>query len=669
MKSSTVAAASYVQEPAVTLGTRPASDYVISRYADGRVASLYGDLQWDWTPYSSNGRHAFLNFKFWRDSEPSLPARELLLSEIQFIMYLLARKRLGSTLSGKTLGGYLAGLRSMARFCEQNAICLQDILSRKEHLLSYVLERSTRQTPCHAVNLLSTLAGIGAKELGYEVLGDQVIKALRQLLQQHFAPTRQHSPIPTRIYSQVISVLIGELTAFESVAEAYLGLTAQCVSNPLLGRSKASQRAAAARLNIALNRPKARFPELLAQQGLTEYFREKGLKPAVRGLTRGLARIQVVARLVIHVFTGMRDEEVSALQYSCLQTERRCGKDHFVLAGSTTKFNHGRAKSVRWVTGQEAARAVRVARRITDLCYLAFNRQGDPAQPTPATAPLFAAISYLECGTHRPTSTHGRMLPGRLAHWSRLNELRALLQPTIEEADLHELEQIDPHRAWRSESRFQPGIPWTLNSHQLRRSLALYAQRSGLVSLPSLRRQLQHITEEMSRYYARGSAFAKDLIGDNKNHFGCDWQDAQPVSAAMSYLKNVLLTDEVLFGAHGNWIEKRLRDPDDTVTIDRETTMRRFKKGELAYRETSLGGCANTQTCDKLPIGWLNIECVKGCRHFVGRLPKLERAITLQTKLIKSLEPTSAEFRIEGNDLDVLIKARDRVRQRVKELA
>ena len=92
-------------------------------------------------------------------------------------------------------------------------------------------------------------------------------------------------------------------------------------------------------------------------------------------------------------------------------------------------------------------------------------------------------------------------------------------------------EQIDPHRAWRSEPRFQLGVPWTLTSHQLRRSLALYAQRSGLVSLPSLRRQLQHITEEMSRYYARGSAFANNIIGDNKHHFGHDWQDAQPVSA------------------------------------------------------------------------------------------------------------------------------------------
>jgi hypothetical protein len=632
------------------------------------VASRYSELTWDWTPYSSSGRYKVLNFKFWDDAATALPAHALLLAEMRLIMYLLIRKRLGATLSDKTLIAYIDVLRHMARFCSQNTLRIRDILTDKDHLLSYVLERPTRHTMRQISQLLSILGGLGVEELGYEVLGDQARKALGQLVEQYFAPHRQCPPIPTRIYSRIISVLMQELTEFESNAESYLSLMAQCISNPLLGRAEGSQWKAAARLNIPLDRPKIALPELLARHSLTEYFRRKDLSLNIRGLLRGLARIAVVGRLVIHVFTGMRDEEVSALQYACLQTTRRCGKDHFVLVGSTTKLNHGRAKTVHWVTNQEAARAVKVAQRITDLCHRAFNRQADPATPTPDNAPLFAAISYIVRG-HSPIPSPGRMLPGRLAHWSRLTELRSLLQPAIEEADLRELEQIDPHRAWRSEPQFQLGSPWTLTSHQLRRSLALYAQRSGLVSLPSLRRQLQHITEEMSRYYARGSAFAKDFIGDNKHHFGCDWQDAQPISAAMSYLKNVLLTDEVLFGAHGNWIENRLRDPSSTVIVNsREETLRRFKRGELAYRETSLGGCANTQTCDKLPIGWLNIECVKGCRHFVGRLPKLERAIAVQTKLIRSVDPTSAELRIESNDLDVLVKARDKVYQRLRGL-
>jgi len=77
----------------------------------------------------------------------------------------------------------------------------------------------------------------------------------------------------------------------------YLGLMEECISNPLLGRGRSSQRKAAARLNIALVRPKIGFSELLERQELTDYFRANGLSPNVRGLLRGLARISIVARL------------------------------------------------------------------------------------------------------------------------------------------------------------------------------------------------------------------------------------------------------------------------------------------------------------------------------------------------------------------------------------
>ncbi len=103
-----------------------------------------------------------------------------------------------------------------------------------------------------------------------------------------------------------------------------------------------------------------------------------------------------------------------------------------------------------------------------------------------------------------------------------MKALRKRLEPIIEDADIRELEHIDPHRAWRSEEKFHLGKPWLFTSHQLRRSLALYAQRPGFVSLPSLRRQLQHITNEMSRYYAKGSSFAENFIGDDKEHFGLE---------------------------------------------------------------------------------------------------------------------------------------------------
>lgn len=165
----------------------------------------------------------------------------------------------------------------------------------------------------------------------------------------------------------------------------------------------------------------------------------------------------------------------------------------------------------------------------------------------------------------------------------------------------------------------------------------------------------------MSRYYARGSAFAKNFIGDDKQHFGNEWQDTQPVSAALSYIANVLLSDDVLFGGHANWMEHRLRGNDGVVAVDRAATIRRFRKGELSYRETFLGGCTNTEECNQIALKWLDVDCLAGCRNMVGNLTKLNRVIAAQTRLVESLDSNSVEFKAEKADLDVLVATRNKV--------
>jgi len=405
---------------------------------------------------------------------------------------------------------------------------------------------------------------------------------------------------------------------------------------------------------------------LLEEHGLASYFAAKALTPGVFGLSVGLSRLQVVCRLTIHVFSGMRDEEVGQLPYKCLDSSTQSGKRHYFITGATTKLNRGRRKAASWVTNAEAARAVGLAQRMAELCWkVAAVRSSSPLPALEAT-PLFVSMAYLGLAGQLPKGDSARLVAAKL-DLSGYPKLRASLQPTITEQDLGELEQIDPHRAWRAETRFQLGQHWTLTTHQLRRSLALYAQRSGLVSLPSLRRQLQHLTEEMSRHYARGSAFADDFIGRNKDHFGNEWREMQPISSALSYILNVLTTDDVLFGAHGNWVEHRLRGADGVLLVDRQTTINRFKKGELAYKETLLGGCTATERCDIQPVKWLNVDCVRGCKNMVGRASKLDRVIAAQTRLVESLDPETSEHRTEHADLQVLLNARQRVQERLNE--
>ena len=270
--------------------------------------------------------------------------------------------------------------------------------------------------------------------------------------------------------------------------------------------------------------------------------------------------------------------------------------------------------------------------------------------------PLFVSVGYLGFVGKKLNPDGKQFVPGTMSHRMLPPSCVAL----IEEGDIQELEQIDSHRAWRTEDKFGIGKPWPFTSHQTRRSLALYAQRSGLVSLPSLRRQLKHITDEMARYYSRGSAFAKNFIGDDKEHFGLEWQSTQAESSAISYRVNVLLTDQVLFGAHATWVRQQLKRTEGTVLADRIVTLKRFKKGEMAYKETILGGCTNIGPCEKVAVRWLHTACVvDDCKNLVGNASKLDLVITAQTRLIEGLDLHSVEYRTEMQDLQTLIKARD----------
>jgi hypothetical protein len=263
-----------------------------------------------------------------------------------------------------------------------------------------------------------------------------------------------------------------------------------------------------------------------------------------------------------------------------MEVTTSAGKEHCLVLGRTTKFNHGLIKRTKWVTNDEGHRAITISKSIADFIYGILDVK--PAKSTDRINkfPLFVSVAYLPiCQTD--FVTYDGMYRTGSFHVYYFDKLKKNIFPKIEDGDIRELEQIDPHRAWRSETKFRIGQTWPFKTHQLRRSLALYAHRSGLVSLTSLRRQLKHITEEMTRYYSRGSTYAKNLIGDDNEHFGKEWQETAPMSAALSYFANVIFSDEVLFGGHANWLNNQLREPGSIIKFDRSETIRRFKKGLL----------------------------------------------------------------------------------------
>ncbi|MFM0656216.1 hypothetical protein [Paraburkholderia sediminicola] len=642
-----------------SIPSHPTDDFAISWYADGSVASTYGEFKWIYPPNTPAEKWRFLNFRYWGDSNEITARRRDLVAEIHWLFFLGVEYDSRAT-SFKGRQQRLITLRKLAVHCEDEELTICELLSDPSKLLRFV-HVAPQYFSIQLISLCRMLARLGTEVTGYSVPGANSLGPLKEVAARFCQSVGQHPPLPTRIYSQVLSVLAEELSDFQKIAQNYLDLASRCSIDPLFGRYGNTKKA----LRRKEGGPIDPMPELLEQYGLTEYFKAKELTSAIQGLSHGLNRIMTISRLTIQAFSGMRDNEVQGLMYGCLEERIAQGRTHYVIHGVTTKLNKGKRKEARWITNEEGARAIKVARQITALNHDLFMRGKKNAATNERNVPLLASITYFKFSGKMPNAggNNELMLAGfSVVQHSAYADLRKLLQPLIVEEDLAELEQIDLHRAWRSEQKFRLGQAWTFTTHQLRRSLALYAQRSGLVSLPSLRRQLQHIAEAMSRYYAKGSAFAQDFIGDYKEHFAHEWRETQPISSALSYINHALLTDDVLFGGHGNWIEHRLRDDNGEIEVDRERTLKRFKKGEIAYQETVLGGCTKTGPCDRRPVEWLNIDCINGCTHLVGQLRKLEHVIVVQKRLVASLDPLSRAYQSEKADLDLLVSVRDKVR-------
>jgi hypothetical protein len=640
-------------------GRVPADTFIVSKDRYGKPKSVFSELMWDFSAYNPDGKVEKLYFAFWGSGRPT-EAQLRLSGEARYIVFCLIWRRTGSPLSTGTLRNYLSVLSRLADYADGSSTSIASVLGSHSQLEDFVVTRCSGWMAETLGSLLPQLARLGPVALGFDVVGDKRIKTIKARSAEYRARIRQHPPIPTRLYSLFISSLLRELDEWLAVADNLLDAARLCGANPCMGRRLDTQIKICKRENL----PHTPFPtleELLDERSIAFLSaREKSID--LLALSSAIGQAQYIAKLIIQTFSGMRDDEVNTLPYHCATLSDTRGTLHYLVQGRTTKFANGLAHRTRWVTNKEGHRAIQAAQAIADVIYGIHKVVTAESPERLNDHPLFVSVLYLKfTGASAGLVIERHFRPGLMAH----RELPGHCSLIIQEEDLRELEHIDPHRAWRSEEKFQAGAQWTFTSHQTRRSLALYAQRSGLVSLPSLRRQLKHITDDMSRYYARGSAFAKNFIGENRDHFGNEWQAAQAESSALSYILNVLMADEPQFGAHAHWVQQRLRKPEGIVHLDRAATMKRFRNGEQAYKETILGGCTSLGPCDKVALRWLHTACVAGnCRNLAGRVSRLDLVIEAQRNLIARLDGDCVEYRTETRDLETLMKAREAAMER-----
>lgn len=635
-------------------GSVPDADFVVSRGFDGGAVSLYGDLIWDFTAYQSSGRKKTFNFNFWSKKNIG-KRRSLLVSQAKFVIFNLIWMRTGRPLSIGTLYNYFSVLSAMSMYANKNKITLFTLLQDEFALLGFTREGCSGWMRETLGSLLGLFANKRGTYFGFDVVGDEFIKRLKIENREYRATIMQHPPMPTRVYSRFLNGLVEEIDEWENVESDILAVVKFCASDPRAGRSIYVQKAVIR--SRGLDKSILQTFEEFASIDCCAYFKKHGFSLDVAGLVSAISRMQYICKLTLQAYTGMRDEEATTLPFHCDSSKKERGVLHLFISGRTTKFSGGKLKRATWVTNAEGYQAVKVAQRIAKTIYVINNARPSLTISKANKYPLFISVVNLSLkGAVKPED--GRFLPGLL----NSHPLPKSCESLIAEDDLLELENIDPHRSWRTEDRFKVGQPWYFTSHQTRRSLALYAQRSGLVSLPSLRRQLKHITDEMCRYYSRGSAFARNFIGDFKDHFGVDWQSTQAESSGLSYLINVISKNDEIFGGHGAWVKQQI-DKGRISIFDRSETLKKFSRGELFYRETMLGGCVSSDRCERVAVRWLHTPCIEdNCKNFIGCPGKLDRAIDAQSNLLSSLCKNSVEHSTESAALDALIGARQKLR-------
>lgn len=627
------------------LPAKPRPEFVISRSKTGEVLSIYSDDIWDFRPYLGAGDsgNARMIFNFCKGSlrEDS--------KWIMFILLYVANSQRGLGLSISTLMGYLKVIRATSGFCEKHQINIKELFDSEKQMTKFINSLKTRNLLHNLSSVLSHLLSIPSEVSGFKISVLTKYEVLKLKL-NNTGQNNQHPVIPPKVFSGLISELNFFIDLIYEQKDDLFAFLDQIMSSEKFARSASMQ----CKLKLRKKDFGPHFPEASEMYNLSELFKNYEITNLPK-FSIFLIRLQHAARILIHIYTGMRHSEALSLMLDSLSQANSDGLKVYKLSGQTSKLV-GQKKNVSWVTSKEILKSYEIAEQLS-------QRVGSHIGIDRDKTPIFISLAYL--GINNKFVYDGVKINRGITS-AKNEEIYNYLDNSkfeITGDDLDLLEKINPFRAWEAEAAFKKGSIWRFTTHQFRRSLAFYIAQSGNVSLPSLKRQLKHLNREMSIYYSqKGEALNEEF--DIDEHISHLIRREKPEFDAISYLNNVILSNETLYGVHGSFVEKNLKGQFSKLTLSESKSelVKQFQKGEIAYKETALGACTTIDPCNKRVLRSI-VGCIK-CDRAVLKASKLERVIEKQFLFVEELrkiDSDSIELRTEEEDLKELVNLKSRM--------
>jgi hypothetical protein len=615
---------------------------VISRTNDGQPISLFEDNTWYLAAFAFHV-HDNVHFNFLPLYQASSHSDEnvAICKKIFIIKMFSINKKTGRPLRACTMQNVLLTLGYLCEFCASRSISIRDLLislsTFKE--LQECLPTSLNRV---LLSLIRTLNSLRGADISLQIDGS-IYPYLQRKARETRTEGQQTPVIPSRIlyakykqYHECIDDFIehhGRLSVFlDKVA-----------SDPYFGRSSKSHyrielKAESEPPLISLTGEADSFSNTARAYGLEKLLTKYDWRN-VSSTSAFLTLVQHCCKNLIHLLTLMRQHEAFSLRTGCLEKVKGWNNEALYVAGITTKL-YGKAKEMRWITTDAVLKPISTLEAINSILAPFAKRDSDL---------LFLPSSLLTSRIRNFTKS---------VHKGKSPDLR-LPEVLITEADIRELESIDPFRNWRDDKKFHIGQPWKVSSHQFRRSIAVFAGQSGLITLPSLKRLLRHLTIVMSTYYMRGCSANNYYFNLANPELVKELKNAKMEADGAMYIREVLQSSERLFGTHGREImEGRIKS---AVWLDEpeEYTHEQVKLGLMAFAETPLGGCASVAPCDKRAHG--DFTTCPGCKSLIGKESVMNETIAVMAFDLEQLTVGTMEHRAEKQNLDDFIALRDRI--------
>tara|TARA_B100000749_G_scaffold280395_1_gene276315 strand:+ start:1681 stop:3678 length:1998 start_codon:yes stop_codon:yes gene_type:complete len=635
-------------------------DTVISFSTDLSVKSTFGSNQWDFSSISGGVKY----FTFETDLFAEKIIREMKL--IQYArLYWSPTCRMISTLR-------LGTLNKLAGWAEQNSVSIEQMLNdeRLRFRILVSIEQLEQREATEIGVLIHELASIRIAHPSFTLappnydLSDEIKEIAQSLPKKR---TEQTPVIPHRIYANMITEFEVFLRDFNEHYERIKPFI-QLIDDGLGVRLGEGYPITRKGFEKWYRNPK-NFDNLMKRYELKEFCEKYDLK-VKKDWNGYMTDIAEAARYWVHLFTGMRRNEVSFLDRECLSSLTLKGSKAKIIKGYTSKTIGSGYSKTYWVTADIIDIGIHAAQNIGEMIAYKYDLMLDPEQ-----YPLFVAHQKNACeGTmfHENAAFATGQTGKRL--WEMVSRFPSLI---VNDSDFTELKHYDGFRDWSK--TVTVGEPWPLSTHQCRRSLAVYLARSRLLPLGALQAQFKHLMSAMTAYYRRNSTFAINFIlndEEDEQHQSQiqlmeEIQTEQRLSEYENFEEQVLDKADQLTGPYGMRTKKQLeRSTPTVIASDKARVQADFLEGSRNFKPNAVGGCSKVggpATCDGFTFTTEGEFCF-GCAYQSGNDPEFKSAQKVLEKMYKRRDrysPTSLLFIQEQSAIDEFEKKLKRQKELV----